>query len=274
MTYNRIYQWSDLPSVPPDKAPETYALDFKAQHKKDPAEHAKDMAAFANAYGGVLLVGVSEKADNYERCLLPVGDAKQVAKDYEDAARDLLAPRPLIDPSVVLFPSDETRAIVAINVDAFAGQLVGARLPNTEGWRFPMRTTSRHTTYVDPEKAMIYADPRTRKAAILLSQVPAGEPLRVQARELIGTDRGRAVRIFEGELQSYERESNTVSFIVRVPDKVNNSVTIRAPLEDVEAVWRGEKVWAVRLSGCIQFPRASIGGMGRGLYLSGVAVGW
>ena len=79
MTYKRIYDWKDLPPVPPDKAPETYALDFKVQHKSHPAEHAKDMAAFANAYGGVLLVGVSEKADNYERCLLSVVEAKQAA---------------------------------------------------------------------------------------------------------------------------------------------------------------------------------------------------
>ncbi len=71
-TYKQIRSWADLPSEPPKRAQESYELDFKSEHKKDGSEQAKDMAAFANARGGVVLIGVAESADNYERRLLEV----------------------------------------------------------------------------------------------------------------------------------------------------------------------------------------------------------
>jgi predicted HTH transcriptional regulator len=76
------------------------------------------MAAFANAFGGVILLGVAEKADSYSRCLNSILDAKAAAKDYEDTARDMLAPRPLVDPVVIVYPEDPQQAIVAVNVDS------------------------------------------------------------------------------------------------------------------------------------------------------------
>lgn len=250
--YRPIYRWEDLPELPPLKAQETYALDFKSQHNSDPSEHAKDMAAFANAYGGALLVGVAEKADNYERCLLALSDATTVAKDYEDSARNLLAPRPHVDPVVVSFPGDDQKAVVAVNVAPFAGQLVGARIAGTEGWRFPIRTASRHTTYIDPEKAMIYADPRTRKAAILLEALPDNAKLLVHVRTLrddggtpvVGSD------VFEGELAMVDAHANTIE--AWVDYERENRALILAPLEDVEAVWRSRQQWAVRFAGYIR----------------------
>ncbi len=87
--YKKVYTWADLPENPPKDIAESLTLDFKVSHKKDSAEQAKDMAAFANLHGGVILVGVAETADNYARTLLTKAAAKQVAKDYEDSARNL-----------------------------------------------------------------------------------------------------------------------------------------------------------------------------------------
>jgi hypothetical protein len=270
-TYKKVYSWNDLPKKSPKDIAETLTLDFKGHHKKDPAEQAKDMAAFANAQGGVILIGVAETADNYERTLLPLPQAKLVAKHYEDAARDLLAPRPLVDPVVVEFPGDAEKALVAVNVDPFPGQLIGALVPSTDAWRFPVRVATRHTKYIDPEKAMIYADPRTRKAAILLAQIPLDTTVKIQVRVLLGSEgRGRVTSdVLEGRLLALgERESNVARFSARDGQTL---LPIDAPLEDVEAVWHDGHLWAVRLSGCIRFPRVTLGSKGPGEYLSGSA---
>jgi hypothetical protein len=62
--------------------PESLALDFKAEHMTNTAEHAKDMAAFANVLGGTILV-VSLSAflrDRSEivRVLVPLEDVEAV----------------------------------------------------------------------------------------------------------------------------------------------------------------------------------------------------
>src|SRR5690348_1131595 len=115
--YHRIADWTDLPAQPPILARETYELDYKSEHTSDASEHAKDIASFANGLGGVILIGVAEKADNFSRKAMPLIDARAVARAYEDAARDLLSPRPRVDPIVVPLPEDSGRALVAVNVD-------------------------------------------------------------------------------------------------------------------------------------------------------------
>jgi hypothetical protein len=254
-TYRAIRDWSDLPGGSPSEASETYELDFKAEHETDGGEQAKDMAAFANAFGGVILIGVAEKADTFTRKLLSIGEAEIVAKDYENAARELLSPRPLVDPSIIRLPEDESRALVAVNVDPFPGQLVGARLPQTQAWRFPVRTAARHCTYLDPEKQMIYSDPRTRKAAILLSSIePTSKKIFVQVMERREADQqfSNRDRIYEGEFRGLDVHKNSVSLAVRLDDQI---MPIAVPLEDVQAVWTGGGLWTVRLDGAIRFQK-------------------
>lgn len=256
-TYKKVYLWKDLPAKPPKEIAETLTLDFKGQHKKDSGEMAKDMAAFANTHGGVILIGVAETADNYERSLLTKAEAKQVAKDYEDGARDLLAPRPHVDPAVVEFPGDTEKALVAINVEPFPGQLIGALLPGTEAWRFPVRTATRHTKCLDPEKAMIYADPKARKAAILLAQIPLLKSIYVQVRvqHVTGLVINENVQRLEAHVQSLDVEKNSVDLRVMRPDRVA-MVECVCPLEDIDAVWQVHgAVWVVRVNGAMYFHR-------------------
>lgn len=245
----------------PRDVPESFALDFKAEHTTNTAEHAKDMAAFANVLGGTILVGVAEKADSYERRLLPLADAQQAARDYEDAARDLLAPTPFVDAVVVRFPADTTRALVAINVEPFPGQLVGAKLPNTQAWRFPIRAAGRHTAFLDPVHMMIHSNPKTRKAAILLGSIPPTErkPMLVQVMERYEMEiEANGEEVLDGELLEVDPAKNTVSLSAFLRDR-SEIVRVLVPLEDVEAVWKSVGGWSVRLNGALVFRRNAEG---------------
>jgi hypothetical protein len=249
------------------------AVDFKSEHQPDPAEHAKDMAAFANAFGGGVLVGVAEKADSFARKLVDIEVARKIALDYENAARDLLAPRPLVDPCIVRHPDNDDRALVAVNIEPFAGQLVGAKLPQTQGWRFPIRTAARHCTYLDPEKLMMYSDARTRKAAILLTSIAEFDRsqvfVRVVERRQISNHHASSEVVLGGRLCSVDPEHNAVHLVVDVHvwDR-NNEVAIFAPLEDIDAVWKGGGKWYIRLDGAIQI-HASASGPKSIWYMSG-----
>jgi hypothetical protein len=251
----RLHKWSDLPPGAPSATPESWAWDFKAVHTSDASEHAKDIAAFANAMGGVIVVGVHEKADSYSRNLLPTGAAYQAARDYEDAARDLLSPRPVLDAVVVRNPEDESLALLAVNVEPFPGQLIGARIAKTHGWRYPIRTAARHCTFLDPERAMIYSDPRTRKAAILLASIEAAATKSVYVQlmdrvEIPELECNTEV-LLSAELRNVDVTTNTVTLAVRLADN-SEIVTVHAPLEDVVAVWKASGTWMIRLNGALR----------------------
>lgn len=271
MLNQRIRTWSQLPPAVPANVPESWALDFKVAHKHDASEHAKDIAAFANAMGGVILVGVHEKSDSYVRNLLTLDAANRAARDYEDAARDLLSPRPQVDPTVIPYPEDPARALLAVNVEPFPGQLIGAKLPTTQAWRFPIRTAARHCAYVDPERAMIYSDPRSRKNAILLLSIPEGERKAVYVqimdrKELTQLDSNCEVSL-QPELRSVDVDVNTVVLGIWTTDR-SQIVPASAPLEDVQAVWKSSNLWMIRLGGALRTYK-DVDGRRRVDYMSG-----
>lgn len=274
--FKPIREWSDLSGMSPS-ALETYAIDFKAQHNREPNEHAKDIAAFANAFGGAILVGVAEKSDSFMRNLMPIAEARRVALDYENAARDLLAPRPIVDPCLILPDPDGATALVAINVEPFAGQLIGAKLSPADAWRFPVRTAARHTTYFDPEKVMIYSDPRARKASILLDSIPEQERTTVYLQLLehraINGVISASEGFFQGSLVTTVPADNMVHFNAQVPDQQKVvDISVCAPLEDIDAVWKAHGKWHVRLNGMIVLHKGEKGA--RSLrYLSGRGLG-
>src|SRR5438876_521586 len=101
MTYGRIESVADLPpsGLLSARSREKLDLDFKRfADERKMWEHAKDVAAFANAFGGVLLVGADNETDP---ALLAYPGVRgqsvaDVARIYEDGAR-LCSPAQVVD---------------------------------------------------------------------------------------------------------------------------------------------------------------------------------
>lgn len=125
---------------PAGHSAETYSFDIKQNIQKpfDSFELAKDVSAFANANGGVILVGAAEdrKRGTISRYLpLDEKGAKEIRDAYSTAVRDHCSPAPVINP--VVLPKDGGH-VVAVNVWPFPGQAVGVRQKSV-----PMRMRSR-----------------------------------------------------------------------------------------------------------------------------------
>jgi hypothetical protein len=267
-----VARFEELPSPTGADAREQYVLDFK--ETVDPAnwwELAKDVAAFANAIGGVILVGVKEGPPPvYEG--LPRDIAERIQVAYENSTKEHLSPRPIVDPVLVSTPSGNF--IVAVNVNPYADQPIGSRLPRAnrngdlvpyDAWQFPVRV-GRDTRPLEPAMIPMLTNPRVRRAVILLEAIPKpGAPSFQEPRLLWRHPTNRtkaepqqtAVRI-----EAVEPEKNAVA--LRVMERGGNT-TIRVPLDDVEAVWEArDHVWHIRVSG-------SVGGQGTPEYVSNPA---
>src|SRR5258708_6219854 len=115
MLYQPVRTLADLREI--ELSTEGRSLDFKGA--ADPAEWwelAKDIAAFANHVGGTILVGAAEQADGtavFPGVAEPM--AKDLAREYENAAKDKCKPRPLISIDAIQLASD--KVVVAINVE-------------------------------------------------------------------------------------------------------------------------------------------------------------
>src|SRR5690349_6921556 len=94
---------------------EVLNLEFKETfNPEDRQEMAKDVAAFANAVGGTLLVGAigqDERLAQYKP--LPHLHADRILRSFNEAVRDLCLPKPIIE----VLPIQRNGGIVlAVNV--------------------------------------------------------------------------------------------------------------------------------------------------------------
>jgi hypothetical protein len=112
-----------LPSLrmrdPPGRANETRTIDFKAEPADDPFEIAKDVAAFANAEGGTILIGAKGKGEylaSYEP--MTTTKASEVQRSYNNAVKSRCRPDPFFN--VVGLPKDDG-VVLAVNVSPFPG---------------------------------------------------------------------------------------------------------------------------------------------------------
>ena len=161
MTYQHIEAPGDLP--PPGalnaRAREKQDLEFKTFADAGKMwEHAKDIAAFANALGGVLLIGADNTTDPTVLAypgLAPTQTVAGVASIYEKAGA-MCSPAQNVD--VVPMQGPGGVDLVAVNVDPSVDQVVAApgghKQTGTLGhlWRFPIRRGSQ-TDDINPEES-------------------------------------------------------------------------------------------------------------------------
>lgn len=230
--------YDERTSLPVIGAVETDALDFKGKLNRTPdgkihfAELAKDMAAFANAHGGVILVGAYEdrgrgilgKFQGFE-----AEEAKQVRDAYSRAAKDYCSPSPVNDSKLIEHP---TGKIVAVNVWPFPGQAVGVR-GESDSWTFPWRSGI-DTAFLRPEHLpMLMLAELRRKVALLRS---------IRPDEKVTIDDGTR---YERYLVEVNENENYTKLAAQPPGASNSYDHIA--LERIERVWKSTDGWEVHV---------------------------
>lgn len=253
MSYRRITGSKELSDAL--ASPETWELDFKQAVKiKEWWELAKDVSAFANHVGGVLLVGVKEGNPGLPG--LPESEARRVARAYEEVAKDHCRPQPHVTTDVLPHPAKASEFVAVANVEPFPDQIVGCHAPKRDdqgklvrpdAWRFYVRI-GKHNQPITPEQLPMYMNPRTRRTAILLDSIPHGK------RELTIFWRRPGNQFDEKPvLQSFNLEKIDLAGNVLVLETFRQGQTsyqIRVPLDDVDSVWEfREGSWGVRVTG-------------------------
>jgi hypothetical protein len=183
--YRRVDTSTGLPPI--GTIWESPTCDFKSHG--DPTrftEMAKDIAAFANATGGVLLVKAVESQGRLQRYLpMTVGEADGLRTAYDTAAKDHCRPSPSIHSETV---AHEAGVVLAINVEPFPANPVGVRATPQQQhpqdrfgacFMFPIRVTT-GTEYLTPDRLGELMLPKVRTAAILLDRLTAIERSGVQ----------------------------------------------------------------------------------------------
>lgn len=259
---------NDLPMV--DTAYETSVFDMKTAINSptqtggtfvyDFIELAKDIAAFANSIGGVILVEAQEakRGNGRLKGYVPVSDteAKQIRNAYNTAARDHCRPSPMID--IHILPKD-SGYIIAINVLPFFSQPIGVKTKTEKGvsqkaidtWFFPVRIGV-VTQFLNPEELHMLMLTSVRRAAYLINSIPiiSREQIYLKFEQYSGGSVEGQTR--EAKLIEFNIYENTIIF--QVPDVYTDKAPMRkclVPLDSVLHVWNDGHRWNVAISGTL-----------------------
>lgn len=254
VVYKRVQSLDDLKSAL--LSTETCELDFKAfVDSKEWWELAKDIAAFANYLGGVILVGATEESTGLPRlCGIELDFALTLKEAYEKAARDKCSPRPLLTAVILEPPEIPDRRVLAVNVEPVPDQIVGAmfcgrnsqgQATTSDAWRFPIRI-GKDNIAITPDRIPMFIDAKTRRVAIRLSSIPRGStPQLVWRRPSNQSNESPVVEPIIG------LEVDVPANVFRAR-RVNDArqPAFSVPLDDVEAVWEATQAnWRVRITG-------------------------
>jgi hypothetical protein len=241
---------------------------------------AKDVAAFANANGGTLLIGAEEDRATGKLAKfasVDPADAKALRDALAEAVKERCCPQPLVDARTIRRGSDE---LLAFNVWPFFGQVVGVKVsaePEHVGdyagdavvyplrrnaHVYPLRQIDR-TIYLTAEQVPMFMIPEIRRVAALLSAIPINDPINLPGQRAARL-RWRPHRTMPGTLTSHadcrlisiEPMQNAVEGLVpRFLAKTTKGgspgidVSFSIPLEDVRSVWKEGSFWWVLVAG-------------------------
>ena len=211
-----------------DETPEGIHWDYKqAFNPKDPADIAIDLAAFANTYGGTLLIGVAEKKINglkVASSFVPNVDAEEIKKLVHTRIHEIISPK--IDVQVV--PIEVLgNPIVAVNVEPSIN-LVGVCLYR-DRWQysFPYRTEygNQYMIFEEIEKRMV--DNKTRAMYLKLNKyLPSGGKVKVYPAPI-------ANNMIEWRFEWICNSENEIRL------NQNGYRSIDVPISFIEEVWNG-----------------------------------
>jgi hypothetical protein len=242
-----IQALSDLPIL---GTRENANLDFKAVPAENEFEIAKDIASFANAAGGSLVVGAAG-GDHLEKWLPLTSElSRDTQRRYELAVRDRCRPAPRVATTEIEMGGG---FVLVANVWPFPGQVVGVRLKQGEVrcgskepegvYFFPQRVGT-HTLPILPEHLPMYLDARLRRIVIHLEQAVGGKAILIATKYQLKKSKW----VQPAHVQSVDILSNSVTVSVHM-DHAHRSVPI--PLDAIETVSRSIDGWHIYLSGIL-----------------------
>lgn len=154
------------------ETPESKHWDYKQSfNSKDSEAIAIDLAAFANTYGGTLLIGVAEKKENGLKVasgFVPNIDVEEIKKHVFTNILDLISPK--IDVKVVQFDVSGN-VVVAINVEPSVNLVSVCLDKDRRSFCFPWRTEygNQYMPFEEVEKRMV--DNKSRAMYLKLKEL-------------------------------------------------------------------------------------------------------
>jgi hypothetical protein len=238
-------------------AHEKTVLDLKERYDVQNVAHrfelAKDLAAFANALGGTVLVGVSEKSDQLGRktgrieAFVPVQDEQSLIKAATVAARDLCRPSITVEPEVIKLTTAEQAGIVknplphdtvviAFNVHPLLASPAGVagcdasgtRIPHA--YRFPIRFLE-GTKWLHPEELAFHMNSHERRIYLLLAGLR-------RDRAVVVWDKGEGKTVSGGKRTVMIADLDAERLILKL--ELAPQILAYVPLTFVAAAWLDE----------------------------------
>ncbi|MBZ5636097.1 MAG: ATP-binding protein [Acidobacteriia bacterium] len=112
--YAAIEEFTGVALAPENRAPEGYLLDFKQEWSD---KSVKTVAAFANTFGGLLIVGVSEKNGRADQVIgVPVGPKQELKTSIASSIASNISPTPPYEIWNLAMPQEPSRQLCIIRV--------------------------------------------------------------------------------------------------------------------------------------------------------------
>jgi hypothetical protein len=246
--FKPIRDFDDLPPVGGStRTQEAQSIDHKSSYSPDNrGEMAKDMAAFANALGGVILVGTSKDDEPLAYPGISRDFANRLSDGFADAHARHLSPKPPTIERLILQIPHNNNVMFVVNVQPFADQIVAAKI-DRDSWRFPVRVGT-DTNYLEPAMLPLYATAIRRNAILLGGINPNTDKVQICFRNPTSTSTRDPI-YYDAALRDVLITRNVV--VITLTEDVSR--THRIPLDDVDGVWDSgtdsNPVWIVRVLG-------------------------
>lgn len=221
---------------------------------KSQAEKAKDVAAFANALGGALIVGAREGAAEPDYSTpLPAHFAAEVEHEFDQAIRDFCRPSPTVHIRSIEAPSSGGKIVLVVNIEPAVDQPVAARhQEHKDMWRFPLRV-GRHTEYITPEQLPLHMNSKARRAKLLLLRVLESDGDIDLFMVPCGSSRHASIQGSASFKLVSVDDRGGGGLVMRDTDGAFDGQSVTIPIDEVEAVWlQHTGRWAVRIAGRLE----------------------
>jgi hypothetical protein len=229
MPYIPIYSLTDIRHLlVVGETREDHWLDFKSELGNDNRENARDIAQFANASGGTLVIGAQESAQTLSG-FINIPDPPKVISRIEGIVKGHLTPVPVIEPES--FEVARGVHIVVVNVPPSLALV--ARHDRHESYEFVIRgyESKRFMTLLEVEAQM---ENKERAMRLRLERIPPDAPVGLDAYvRVIGHNDWRVTGVDDDVVRLSKDDAEMV-----------------APLAYVEAVYEAgepEATWVIRL---------------------------